>query len=80
MLLDLLQNVISSVPLLLLQGLLLVHVLLTVVFIVVLDMTEVPSSLLIAVAEVHSLPQLGATLLTMHGRRTWMTPFGILCN
>ena len=70
MLLDLLQYVISSVPLLLLQGLLLVQVLLTVVFIVVLDMTEAPSSFLIAVAEVHSLPQLGTTLLTMHVPRT----------
>ena len=79
MLLDLLQYVIR-LPLLLLQDLLLVQVLLTVVFIVVLEMTEATSSLLIAVVEVNSLPQLGATLLTMHDRRTWTTPFGTLCN
>ena len=80
MLLDLLQYVISSVPLLLLQGLLLVQAFLTVIFIVILDMTKAPSSLLIDVAGVDSLSQLGATILTMHGRSTWTTPFSILCN
>ena len=79
MFLDLLQYVIR-VPLLLLQGLLLVQVILTVVFIVVLDMTKAHSSLLIAVVEVHSLPQLGATLLTMHDHITCTTPLGTLFN
>ena len=78
MLLDLLQYGISSVPLL--QGLPLVQVLLTVAFIVVLDMIEAPSCLLIAVVEVHSLPQLSTALLKIHGRRTWTSPFGTFCN
>ena len=81
MLLDLLQYVMSSVPLPLLQGLLRVQVLLTVVFIVVLHVTVAPSSLLpIAVAKIDSLPQAGATLLTMHGCGTYPAPFGTLCN
>ena len=77
MLLDLLQYIISD-PLL--QGLLCVQVLLTVVFIVVLDMTDAPFSIIIAVAKVDSLSQLGTTLLTMHGCGTCLAPFGTVCN
>ena len=82
MLLDLLQYItISSVPLLLLQGLLSLQVLLTVVCIVVRHVTVAPSSfLLIAVAKVDNLPQAGATLLTIHGCGTYPAPFGILFN
>ena len=65
LLLDLLQYIISSVTLL--QSLLRVQVLLTMVFIVVLDVTDAPTSLLIVVAKVDSLPRPGTALLTMHG-------------
>ena len=74
MLLYLLQYVIR-LPLLLFQGLLRIQVLLTVVFFVVLDVIVAPSSILIVVAKVDSLPQLGATLLTVHGCGTCPAPF-----
>ena len=77
MLLDLLQYFIT-VPLL--QGFLPVQVLRAVEFIVILDMTEAPSSVLIAVAKVDSIPQLGNALLTIHGCGTCLPPFGTLWN
>ena len=86
MLLDLLQyysvrcGVSSLLPLLLQQGLL-NQVLFGEDFIVVLDVTEAPSSLLLSdVAKVDNFPLVGATLLTMHGSGTYPAPFGTLCN
>ena len=76
---DLLQYAIR-VPLLLLQSLLHVQVKLGVEFIVVLDVTDAPSSTLITVAKVNSLLQLGTTLLTMHGCGTCPAPFGTIYN
>ena len=79
MLLDLLQYVIR-VSLLLLQSLLYVQVQLAVEFIAVLDVADASSFFLITVAKADSLPQLGATLLTMHGCGTCPAPFGTVCN